>query len=118
MTTISQPSLPTPLRVSDVPVKMAKASIPKADTAAFYAELGACIEEVRVTCGLTLKEFAFEVGKDERQLARQIAGVDRPQLEAVLAVERFRPMLVIALAKRASGMRIDTVVTFEGKRIA
>lgn len=90
---------------------MAKASVRKTDTAAFYAELGACIEEVRQQFGLTLKEFAVELGKNESYVRRQIEGSERPQLEIVFAVERFRPVLVIALAKRAAGVHVDTVVT-------
>ena len=109
MATVAQPSLPTPLLLSDVPVRMAKADIRKTDC---YAQLGGCLAEVQRVFGLSLKEFACELGKDERQIARQIDGTDRPQLEVVFAVERFRPALVIALARLATGMTIDTVVTW------
>jgi transcriptional regulator with XRE-family HTH domain len=89
---------------------MAKADIRKPDTAAYYAAIGGCIEEVRRVSGLTLKEFAAEIGKDERQVKRQIEGGDRPQLEAVFAIERFRGPLVIALAKLAADVDVVTEI--------
>jgi hypothetical protein len=107
---LSQANLPTPLLVSEGRAKMAKASVRKTDTAAFYAELGACIDEVRQQFGLTCKEFAVELGKNESYIRRQIEGSERPQLEMVFAVERFRPVLVIALAKRAAGVDVVTEI--------
>lgn len=104
---VSQPNLPTPLLVPEGRAKTAKATIRKADG---YAELGGCLEEVRRVFGLSLEQFAYELGKDERQIARQIKGDERPQLEVVFAVERFRPALVIALARLAHGVEIDTVI--------
>jgi hypothetical protein len=109
---MSQPSLPTPIRVSDTRARTAKASIRKADTKALYKALGGCIADVIRAHGLSLKEFSAEIGKDERQMARQIDGTDRPQLEAVFAIQRFQAPLVIALAKLATGVEIDTVLTF------
>lgn len=104
-----QPTLPTPLLVADISARMAKVAVRKAEPP--YTELGACIGEVQRVFGLTLQQFACELGKDERQVARQIQGVERPQIEAVFAVERFRPALLIAMAQ-ASGSEIviDTVI--------
>ena len=110
MPSITQPSLPTPILLPDVSGRMAKAGIRKADTGAYYAALGGCMEEVRRAVGLTLKEFAAALGKDERQVKRQIDGTDRPQIEAVFAIERWRGPLVIALARLATGVEIDTVI--------
>ena len=75
-----------------------------------HASLGACMEEVRNVHGLTLEQFAYELGKNERQIARQIKGDERPMLEAVFAVERFRAPLVIALAKLADGVEVITEI--------
>ena len=113
---LTQPNLPTPLLLPDKGGKTAKASIRKPDTETYYASLGGCIEEVRRVSGLSLKEFACEVKKDERQLARQIEGKDRPQLEAVFAIERFRGPLVIALAKLAAD--VDVVTEIRVRRTA
>ena len=109
----TQPSLPTPLLVTDGHAQMAKAAIRKADkpeTAVYYADLGSCMADVMRVHGLTLKEFAAEVGKDERQLQRQMEGKERPQLEVVFAIDRFRAPLVIALAKLAAGVEIVTEI--------
>lgn len=110
MSSLSQPSLPTPLRVSDVRGKMAKADIRKAEMDALYGSLGRAMAEVMGTFGLSLKEFASEVGKDERQLQRQMDGRERPQLEAIFAVERFRGPLVIALARLAADVDVVTEI--------
>jgi predicted transcriptional regulator len=82
----------------------------KADTT-LYASLGACMEEVRNVYGLTLQQFAHELGRNESQIRRQIQGTERPMLEAVFAVERFRAPLVIALAKMAAGVEVQTVIS-------
>lgn len=106
MASLAQQSLPTPLLVTEKRAQMAKADVRKPD----YADLGRCIEDVRHAFGLTLKEFAAELGKDERQVQRQIDGRERPQIEAVFAVQRFQPALVIALARLAQGVEVDTVI--------
>ena len=102
---------PMALRRPETGAVMAKADLRKPDTAAYYAALGSCIQDVQHVFGLTLDEFAAEVKKDSRQLKRQIEGQERPQLEVVFAVERFRGPLVIALAKLAAGVEVQTVVT-------
>lgn len=121
MSMVAQQNLPTPLLVTEKPRKQAKASLPairKAEHVEFYARIGRCLDEVRNVFGLTLKEFAAELGKDERQVQRQIEGKERPQIEAVFAVERFQGPLVIALARLAAGCEIDTVVHFKMQRSA
>lgn len=110
MPTLSQPNLPTPLLVSEGRGKTAKADLRKSEIDPFYARIGQCLDEVRNVFGLTLKEFAIALGKNESQLRRQIEGRERPQIEAVFAVERFQPALVIALARMATGIEIDTVL--------
>lgn len=105
----AQPTLPTPLLVPEMSARMAKADVRKAEPP--YAELGWCLGEVQRVFGLTLEQFAFELGKDERQVARQIKGTERPQVEAVFAVDRFRPALLIAMAQASGhGVEIDTVI--------
>lgn len=107
---LNQPSLPTPLLVSETRAQAAKADIRKADTDRYYAALGGCMAEVMGVYGLTLKEFAAELKKDERQLQRQMDGKERPQLEVVFSVDRFRAPLVIALAKLAAGVEVVTEI--------
>jgi hypothetical protein len=89
---------------------MAKADLRKTEMEAFYARLGGCMDEVRNVFGLTLKEYAVALGKNESQLRRQIEGQERPQIECVFAVEKFQGPMVIALARLASGVEVDTVI--------
>lgn len=107
---LNQPSLPTPLLLAEGRAKTAKASLRSAEGDPFHARIGACLDEVRNVFGLTLQQFAAELGKDERQVKRQIEGKERPQIEVVFAVERFQGALVIALARMAAGVEVDTVI--------
>lgn len=110
MSSIAQPSLPTPLLVSEGRAKTAKADLRKTEIDPFYARIGQCLDEVRNVFGLTLKEFSAELGRNESQIRRQIEGRERPQIEAVFAVEKFQGALVIALARLATGVEVDTVI--------
>lgn len=101
---------PMPLPSGGVRAKTAKVGIPKRDTEAYYAALGGCMDEVRRTFDLSLEGFAYEVGIDRGQLGKQIKGEDRPQLEKVFAVDRFRAPLVIALAKLSAGVEVVTEI--------
>jgi hypothetical protein len=65
---------------------------------------------------MTLEAFAYELKVNDRQLARQIKGEDRPQLEKVFAVERFRGPLVIALARLSAD--VDVVTEIRVRRTA
>jgi len=111
---VAQQSLPTPLLVSEKSRKQAKAGLPdvrKAEIERQWRDWGACIDQVRGEFRLTLKEFAAELGdRDERQVQRWIEGKERPQVETVFAVQRFQPALVIALARLAEGVEVDTVI--------
>lgn len=102
----AQPNLPTPLLVSDEAGK----SLRSAEINPHHAKLGACMAEVQRFLGLSLEEFAFALKKDARQVARQMAGTERPQLEAVLAVDRFQGPMVVALARVSQGVEVDTVI--------
>lgn len=103
---LAQPSLPTPLLLSDKGQK----DLRSAEVNPHYVKLGACIAEVMRFSGLSLEEFAFALKKDERQIARQMQGRERPQLEAVLAVDRFQGPMIVALARISQGVEVDTVL--------
>lgn len=111
---IAQRSLPTPLLVTEKPRKQAKAALPdvrKAEIERLWVKWGGCIDEVRGVFRMTLQEFAAALEKDERQVARWIAGQERPQIETVLAKARFEGPMLIALARLSSGVEVDTVIT-------
>ena len=75
-----------------------------------WVKHGQAMREVMRFADLSLEEFAHALKKNDRQIARQMLGQERPQIEAVLAVERFEGPMVIALARRTSGVDVDTVV--------
>ena len=110
---ISVPSVAplTPLRSSEIGAQMAKTPLRSAENPQ-HIKLGACMAQVMRFLGLSLEEFAFALGKDERQLARQMQGKERPQIEAVLAVDRFQGVMLIALANahESAGVSVDTVI--------
>lgn len=84
---------------SDIRKDMAKAQLRKAEIADWRERVGAAIERARLLRGWSLKELADAVKRDERQCARWINGSERPQLDALFAVDCFRPSLVIALSE-------------------
>lgn len=102
------PSLP----LSDVPVRTAKADLSKPENREqLYIDIGVCLDVVRRDAGLNLDEFACALGKNSRQVARWMLGTERPQIEAVFAVARFRSSLVIALARLAGDIDVTTTIT-------
>ena len=110
MSSLAQQNLPTPLLVTEKGARMAKADLRKSEIDPHHAQLGGCMRDVQHAFGLTLQEFAAALGKNESQVRRQMDGKERPQIEAVFAVERFQGPLVIALAKLAQGVEVDTVI--------
>ena len=110
---MAQPSLPTPLLVSEKrpkPAKVAAGDVRKTDKDALWAELGKCLVFVCYDAGLSLKEFATRIEKDERQIHRQMEGQERPQIEAVFAVPEFRAPLVIALSRLTNEIEVFTEI--------
>ena len=101
---------PAPLASGERRAKPAKVALPKRETETYYAALGGCMDEVRRTFDLTLEGFAYELGTDRAQVGRQMEGKERPQLEKVFAVDRFRAPLVIALAKLSAGVEVVTEI--------
>lgn len=109
--TVSRSELMRHRLLTETPPKMAKADLRKAETGEWTAEIGRVVQRVRNFSGLSLKEFAAELGREERQVARWIAGTERPQFDVLFAVEAFRQPLIIALAELAGqGVEIETVV--------
>lgn len=93
----------------------AKADLRLPETDAWREQVGAAIEHARQLSGLSLKEFAAAVGRDERQIARWISGDERAQLDRLFAVEALRQSLVIALASLA-GQQVEIETTIRVRR--
>lgn len=106
---INQPSLPTPLLLADVTVKMAKVGLRKADDC--RAHLGRVVERTRILAGMNLQEFACAIGKNESQVRRWINATERQQLEAIYAADGLRGFLVIALAEGVPSIAVETTIT-------
>jgi hypothetical protein len=98
--------------LADERARMAKASVRKADNP--HAEMGAVVVAVRQASGLNLDEFALAIKKDPRQVKRWEEATDRPQIEAIYAVDAFKALVVEAMA-RPIGQRVavKTVITIE-----
>lgn len=108
--TIGPAPLPRPEKRAKQ-AKVAAVDVRKAENSHLYVLLGGCMEEVRNVFGMGLEEFTYAIGKnDPRQVARQLKGEERPQIEAVFAVDRFRAALVIALAKSSAGVEVVTEI--------
>ena len=107
---LAQPSLPTPLLCAEKRAKTAKASLPKQEKNPLWVKHGAAMREMQHSLQMTLEEFAYVLQKDVRQVGRWMDGIERPQIESVLAIERFEGPMLIALAKRMKGIDVDTVV--------
>jgi len=78
--------------------------------------IGQAIERTRQLAGLSLKEFAAVLQRDERQIARWIDASERAQVETIFAVERFRRLFVVALAEQVSD--VEVITTIQVRRLA
>lgn len=61
--------------------------------------VGQALKRAFSLLGWSLKEAAAKVGRDERQVARWLNGAERPQLDALFAVEELRQPVVQALSE-------------------
>lgn len=73
--------------------------------------VGGAIARAIAISGLSQKEVAGLTERDPAQVARWLTGAERPQFDALLAVEKLRQPLIVALAELAGdGVEIETVV--------
>jgi ribosome-binding protein aMBF1 (putative translation factor) len=85
--------------LEDVSPRMAKAVLNEIEKPDFRAEIGRAIQRACSLIGWSQKEAAGRIGRDTAQLARWIAGTERPQFDALFAVEELRWPLIQALAQ-------------------
>lgn len=105
--------------VISVDRRMAKADLRKAERDPWREEIGQAIERVKERSGLSLKEFAEAVQRDERQVGRWFDGTEHPQIAAIFAVALLRPLLIVVLAELAGAdVDIETVVRIRRERSA
>lgn len=108
--TVAAPASSRHLANLDVPSVMAKAHLPNRETP-WRARVGGAVERCFSLAGLTLKEAADLIGRDRAQVGKWIAGTERPQIDAIFAVESLRCPLVIALSELAgAGVEVETTI--------
>jgi len=96
--------------------KVTSTEVRKADE--WRADIGQTVQRAISLLGWSLKEFSAAVDRDERQCARWISGAERPQLDAIFAVQALRGVWVIAIAELAGAeVEIETIVRVK-RRIA
>lgn len=94
--------------------RLAKADLRKTDIEPRVL-VGRAIQRAASLVGWTLKELAGAVDRDPRQVARWIAGDERPHFDALFGVEELRQPLAQALAEMA-GCSVRVVVEMETRR--
>jgi ribosome-binding protein aMBF1 (putative translation factor) len=98
--------------------KAALGEVRKADLPDARVRVGLMVRRCRALSGLLLKEFADELKRDERQVARWESGEDRAQVDAFEKSEKLWPLWLQAQAEttRAAGVKVKTTIEFEGPR--
>lgn len=100
------------LRSESGPRVMAKADLRFPESPDFRAAIGQCIDRARLSLAWNLDEFARHLGdRDPRQIARWIAGSERPQFDVLFACEPMRVPLVIQLAGLSADVEVTTQIT-------
>lgn len=87
---------------------MAKADLKNLES--WREGLGKAVARALALAGLSQKEAAAAVGRDTAQIARWVAGTERPQLDTLFAVEALRQPLVIALAELSGAAEVTTTI--------
>lgn len=111
MTVASQREATHRNSLDDVQPTMAKAVLNSVEDRDFREEIGRAIERAVSLAGLTKKEAAGLIGREFAQFSRWMAGTERPQFDALFAVEQLREPLCIALAQM-SGASVHMHVEF------
>lgn len=71
--------------------------------------MGACLERAQRLSGLTLDQFAREIGRDASQVGKWIKNIEPPQIDAVL-MSPLRGVMLQALAERTPGFEVVTEI--------
>lgn len=79
--------------------------------------VGRAVQRCFLLAGVSQKEAAALLSRDTAQIARWVAGTERPQFDAIFGVDAFRSPLVIALAELA-GEGIEVITEIRVRRRA
>lgn len=94
-------------RFENGPLAMAKADLNNLEV--WRASVGKAVERCFALAGVSQKEGSALVGRDQGQVGRWISGAERPQLDAIFAVEKLRQPFAQALAEIA-GAEVEVTV--------
>lgn len=87
---------------------MAKADLKNLD-AGWRLLVGKAVQRCFALAGVSQKQGAALVNRDQAQIARWVSGAERPQLDALFACETLRQPLTQALAEM-SGAEVEITV--------
>lgn len=97
--------------------KGAVKSVPKADQPSDVAvKVGAAVHRARIRADWNLQEFAREMKRNERLIAKWETGEKNPNLEAMLGHALLRGHFIIALAELFSSDSIEVETTVRIRR--
>lgn len=116
--TLASPIETTQRLLPETADRPVKANLRKAEMRDFRIAIGSAIDRARLLAGWSIKELAAAVSHDEAQVRRWISGVERPQFDALFAVEVLRQPLVIALAELVAGEGVTVTTQITVRRVA
>jgi len=93
---------------------MAKA-LKTLENAPWREQIGHALQRAFALAGRSQKEIAGLLDRDQAQIARWIAGTERPQIDAIFGVEELRPPMIVALAELA-GDSVEVVTEIRVRR--
>lgn len=96
--------------LDDLRPRMAKA-VKKVDEETIRAAVGLVVRRCFQLAGLSQKEGAALIGRDEAQVARWIAATERPHFDAILKQPDLQRHLIQAFAEMVqAGVELETVI--------
>lgn len=95
---------------------MAKADLKNLEKV-WREEIGRAIQRTFAMAGVSQKEGAALLERDQAQVARWIAGAERAQIDTLFAVDALRHHLIIALAELA-GAAVEVTTQIRVRRVA
>ncbi len=106
-------SLEHRISLEDVRPDMAKAQFKKVETD-LKEQLGQAIARAIAVAGWSQKEAAAWLHRDVAQVSRWIAGTERPQFDALFALEALRWPLITELARLDGQAEVITSIRRKG----
>lgn len=97
-------------RLEGLRPRMAKA-LKNLEDRPWREQIGRAIERAISIAGLSQKEAAALLDRDQAQVARWVSSTERPQLDAIFAVPVLRGPIVIALAELSQDIDVVTQIT-------